>query len=66
MKSPKVILTLVLVQVLFATLPVVVKVALRDLSSPALALLRVTGAAALFLVLQRYWKVDLAAGAVKA
>jgi drug/metabolite transporter (DMT)-like permease len=53
LKSPKVILALVLVQVLFATLPVAVKVALRDLSSPALALLRVTGAAALFLVLQR-------------
>lgn len=53
LKSPRVILALVLVQVLFATLPVVVKVALRDLSSPALALLRVTGAAALFLVLQR-------------
>ena len=53
MKSPKVILALVLVQVLFATLPVVVKVALRDLSSPALALLRVSGAAALFLVLHR-------------
>jgi drug/metabolite transporter (DMT)-like permease len=52
LKSPKVILALVLVQVLFATLPVVVKVALRDLSSPALALLRVSGAAALFFVLQ--------------
>lgn len=52
MKSPKVLLALLLVQVLFATLPVVVKVALRDLSSPALALLRVSGAAALFFVLQ--------------
>lgn len=52
MKSPKVLLALVLVQVLFATLPVAVKVALRDLSSPALALLRVSGAAALFFVLQ--------------
>ena len=41
-----------MVQVLFATLPVVVKVVLRDLSSPALALLRVTGAAALFFILQ--------------
>lgn len=51
MKSPKVILALVLVQVLFATLPVAVKIALRDLSSPALALLRVSGAAALFFVL---------------
>ncbi len=53
MKSPKVILALVLVQVFFATLPIAVKVALRDLSSPALALLRVAGAAALFWVLQR-------------
>jgi drug/metabolite transporter (DMT)-like permease len=52
LKSPKVLLALVLVQVLFATLPVAVKVALRDLSSPALALLRVSGAAALFFVLQ--------------
>jgi drug/metabolite transporter (DMT)-like permease len=52
LRSPKVILALVLVQVLFATLPVVVKVVLRDLSSPALALLRVTGAAALFFILQ--------------
>lgn len=51
MRSPKVILALVMVQVLFATLPVVVKVALRDLSSPALALLRVAGAAALFFIL---------------
>lgn len=53
MRSPKVLLALVMVQVLFSTLPVVVKVALRDLSSPSLALLRVTGAAMLFLVLQR-------------
>lgn len=42
-----------LVQVFFATLPIAVKVALRDLSSPSLALLRVSGAAALFFVLQR-------------
>jgi drug/metabolite transporter (DMT)-like permease len=53
-KSPtKVIVALVLVQVFFATLPIAVKIALRDLSSPALALLRVAGAAALFWVLQR-------------
>jgi drug/metabolite transporter (DMT)-like permease len=52
-KSPKVILALVLVQVFFATLPIAVKIALRDLSSPSLALLRVTGATALFFVLQR-------------
>ncbi|HEX2077526.1 MAG TPA: DMT family transporter [Longimicrobium sp.] len=53
MKSPKVIAALVLVQVFFATLPIAVKLALRELSSPALALLRVAGAAALFFVLQR-------------
>ncbi len=54
MKKPSsVYVVLVLTQVLFATLPVAVKVALRDLSSPALALLRVSGAALLFLVLQR-------------
>jgi len=43
----------VLVQVFFATLPIAVKVVLRELSSPALALLRVGGAAALFWVLHR-------------
>jgi drug/metabolite transporter (DMT)-like permease len=53
LKSPRVIVALVLVQVFFATLPIAVKVALRDLSSPALALLRVAGAAALFWVLHR-------------
>ena len=45
------LIALLLVQLFFATLPIAVKVALRDLSSPALALLRVTGAAMLFLVL---------------
>lgn len=40
-------------QVLFATLPIAVKVALRDLTSPALALLRVAGAALLFWVIHR-------------
>lgn len=53
LKSPKVIVALVLVQVFFATLPIAVKIALRDLSSAALALLRVAGAAALFWVLHR-------------
>lgn len=47
------IVALVLVQIFFSTLPIAVKIALRDLSSPALALMRVTGAAALFWVLQR-------------
>lgn len=44
---------LVTIQFFFATLPIAAKVALRDLSSPALSLLRVVGAAALFLVLHR-------------
>ena len=54
LKSPQVIVALVLVQVFFSTLPIAVKVALRDLSSPALALLRVTGAAALFFVIHHF------------
>lgn len=53
MRIPSVYYVLVLVQLLFATLPVAVKVALRDLTSPAIALLRVTGAALLFLLLHR-------------
>ncbi len=53
MKSRQVYVSLVVVQVLFSTLPIAVKVALRDLSSPALAMLRVSFAAILFLVLQR-------------
>lgn len=53
LKSPRVVIALVLVQVFFATLPIAVKVALRDLSSPALALLRVSGAALLFWILHR-------------
>lgn len=52
MKLSRVHLVLLLTQVIFATLPIAVKVALRDLSSPSLALLRVTGAALLFVALQ--------------
>ncbi|HEX2201948.1 MAG TPA: DMT family transporter, partial [Longimicrobium sp.] len=52
MKSRSVYVALLLVQVFFATLPIAVKIALRDLSSPALALLRVAGAALLFVALQ--------------
>lgn len=44
---------LVLVQVFFATLPIAVKVALRDLSSPSLALIRVSGAALLFVIIHQ-------------
>ena len=51
MRPSSVYVALVLVQVFFATLPIAVKVALRDLSSPALALLRVSGAAVLFLAI---------------
>jgi drug/metabolite transporter (DMT)-like permease len=51
--SRSTLLALLLVQLFFATLPIAVKVALRDLSPPALALLRVGGAAALFALLHR-------------
>lgn len=44
---------LVAVQFFFATLPVAAKIVLREMSAPALALLRVAGAALLFVVLQR-------------
>ncbi|HEX2190349.1 MAG TPA: DMT family transporter [Longimicrobiaceae bacterium] len=52
MKLSRVHLVLLFTQVIFATLPIAVKVALRELSSPSLALLRVTGAALLFVALQ--------------
>lgn len=45
-------LVLLVVQLVFATLPIAIKVVLHELSSPALALLRVSGAALLFLALQ--------------
>lgn len=51
MKLSPVYVVLLLVQVTFGTLPIAVKVALRDLSSPSVALLRVAGAALLFVVL---------------
>jgi drug/metabolite transporter (DMT)-like permease len=44
---------LAFVQLFFGLLPVAVKVALREMTSPALALVRVAGAAAAFVVLQR-------------
>jgi drug/metabolite transporter (DMT)-like permease len=53
LKSRSTVVALLLVQLFFATLPIAVKVALRDLSSPALALLRVAGAAALFWIIHR-------------
>jgi drug/metabolite transporter (DMT)-like permease len=48
-----VLIALLAVQVCFATAPVAVKLALRELSSPALAMLRVTAATVLFLLLHR-------------
>jgi drug/metabolite transporter (DMT)-like permease len=51
--SPSVYVVLVAVQILFATLPIAIKIALRDLSSPSIALLRVAGAALLFVLLHR-------------
>jgi drug/metabolite transporter (DMT)-like permease len=38
---------------MFATLPIAAKIALRDISSPTLCLLRVCGAAIIFIILQR-------------
>lgn len=51
-KLSPVYVVLLATQVIFATLPIGVKLVLRDLSSPSLALLRVAGAALLFVVLQ--------------
>ena len=53
MRVSRVYVVLLVTQLFFATLPVAVKVALRDLSSPSIALLRVAGAALLFLLLHR-------------
>jgi drug/metabolite transporter (DMT)-like permease len=44
---------LVSVQIMFATLPIAAKIALRELSSPALCLMRVAGAAVIFLIIER-------------
>ena len=44
---------LLFVQLFFGTLPVAVKFALRELTSPALALVRVAGASLVFMVLHR-------------
>lgn len=53
MKNRPVIIALVVVQVLFATLPIAAKIALRELSSPAIALVRVSIAALVFFLIQR-------------
>lgn len=46
-----VLAALVLVQVLFAALPIAAKIALRELSSPSIALIRVSAAALLFVII---------------
>ena len=53
MKNRSVVVALVIVQVLFATLPIAAKIALRELSSPAIALIRVSVAAGIFYLIQR-------------
>ena len=47
-ETARVYTALVFVQIFFGVLPIAVKVALREMTSPALALLRVAGAALLF------------------
>ncbi len=51
--SRSVIIALILVQVLFATLPIAAKIALQELSSPAITLFRVAIAAFIFRIIQR-------------
>src|SRR3954471_6443172 len=46
-------LALISVQVMFSTLPIAAKIALRELGSPALCVLRVGGASLIFFILQR-------------
>ena len=53
MKHRSVILALVIVQVLFSALPIAAKIVLQELSSPAITLARVSGAALLFFTIQR-------------
>src|SRR5688500_568658 len=49
-----VLVALVLVQVFFATLPIAAKIALREFSSPAIALLRVGSGALVFFAIQQF------------
>lgn len=53
MTGRSVIAALIVVQVLFSTLPIAAKIALRELSSPSITLLRVSCAALIFLLIQR-------------
>jgi drug/metabolite transporter (DMT)-like permease len=51
LQKRSVLVALVVVQVLFSALPIAAKIALRELSSPAIALIRVSTAALLFVVI---------------
>lgn len=53
MRVRSVFIALVLVQVLFSTLPIAAKIALQELSSPAITLIRVSTAAFIFRIIQR-------------
>ncbi len=53
MKDRSVFVALIFVQVLFSTLPIAAKIALEELSSPAITLVRVSIAAFIFRIIQR-------------
>ena len=53
MNKRSVFAALVLVQILFSTLPIAAKIVLRELSSPALTLVRVATAASIFVIIHR-------------
>jgi drug/metabolite transporter (DMT)-like permease len=52
--SRPVFIALVLVQVMFSTLPIAAKIAMREISSPTLTLIRVTVAASIFWLIHRF------------
>jgi drug/metabolite transporter (DMT)-like permease len=52
-KNKSVVVALIFVQVLFSTLPIAAKIALRELSSPSIVLVRVVLAALIFFLIQR-------------
>lgn len=54
MTSRSVFAALVLVQVLFSTLPIAAKIALREISSPTLTLIRVSIAAVVFVLIHQF------------
>lgn len=58
-----VLFALLLVQLCFATAPIAVKVALREMSSPGLAMLRVIAASLLFLLMQSLLTAERVRGA---